>query len=172
MAKKIKKFSDGTSRRRSGEKFRRAAWQFDKAMIACALVIIVAVAVALYGDFSLKTPSVNGFAVNFLWLIACLPLLIADGIASCFGGEIPADGVQYIYILGICDLVLAATAWSAVRFAAIRKQSGSILKTARVFVLIIFAWGIFQLFCSGLKFTLDRSNIDDAVTAQVTPDRK
>ena len=172
MAKKIKKFSDGTSRRRGSEKFRRAAFQFDKAMIACALVIIRSAVVALCGDFSLRTPSVNGFAVNFLWLLACLPLLIADGIASCFGWQIPAEGVQYIYILGICDLVLASAVWGAVRFAAMKKQNNSILKTARVLVLIILVWGIFQLFCSGLKFTLDRSNIDDAVTAQVTSDRK
>ena len=44
MAKKIKKFSDGTPRRRNGEKFRRAAWQFDKAVIACVLVIIISAA--------------------------------------------------------------------------------------------------------------------------------
>ena len=41
-----------------------------------------------------------------------------------------------------------------------------------LFVLIIVVWGIFQLFCSGLKFTLDKSKLDDAVSAQITQDHK
>lgn len=172
MAKKLKKFVSGNPGRRSGEKFRRAVWQFDKSIIVCVLVIIASVAVAACGDFSLRSSGANGFALNFLWLPACLPLLFADGIASCLGGGIQAEGVYYVYLLGICDLVLAAAVWGGVRFAAFKKQSGNILKTARVFVLIMVVWGIFQLFCSGLKFTLDKSELDDTVSAQVTPDRK
>ena len=172
MAKKLKKFASGTTGRRSGEKFRRAAWQFDKAMIACVILVIIATAVAATGDFSLREPSVNGFAVNFLWLPAALPLLIADGIAACLGGALPEHGIDYIYVLGACDLILAAAVWSGVRIAAIRKQSGNILRTARTFLLIIIVWGIFQLLCCGIKFAGDRSNLDDALTEEITADRK
>ena len=172
MAKKLKKFVSGTPGRRSGEKFRRAALQFDKAVIACILVVVVSVVVAMGGDFTLRSQGGCGFALNFLWLPACLPLLLADGIASCFGGGIQTGCVHYIYLLGICDLVLVTAFWGGVRFAASRKQSANILKTARVFVLIIVIWGIFQLFCSGLKFTLDKSKLDDAVSAQITQDHK
>ena len=172
MAKKLKKFVSGNSGRRSGEKFRRAVWQFDKSLIACVLLIIAAVAVAQCGDFSLRSQSGSGFALIFLWLPACLPLLIADGIASCFGAGIHTEGANYVYLLGICDLVLAAAFWGGVRFAAIRTQSGNILKTARVFALIIVTWGVFQLFCGGLKYTLDKSALDDVVTSQITPDQK
>lgn len=173
MAKKLKKLaSGGTIGRRSMEKFRRAVRQFDKMMIVYVLLVGVAVLIAVNGNFSLRSTSAHGFAVNFLWLPSALPLLLADGIAGCFDLGIPMHGIRHIYLLGICDFVLATAVWSGVRFAAIRKQNARILRNARIFAMIIVIWGIFQIFCCWIKFSLDRSKLDDAVAAEVTGDRK
>ena len=174
MAKKLKKLAaGGTIGRRSVEKFRRAVRSFDKAIIYYILLVIAAALVSVNGNISLRSTCAHGFAVNFLWLPAALPLLLADGIAACFNGAIPMDGSHHIYLLGICDIVLAAAVWCAVRFLAIRKQSARILRNARIFVMIIVIWGIFQICCCGVKLALDRSQLDDAVTAaEVNSDHK
>ena len=169
MAKKIKKFSiNPTGNRRGGEKIRRAGRQFDRIIIGYIALVIIAVLIGGNGDFSLAQPGYNGFVITFLLLPAYLPLMIADGICICFGTTIvPANGYE-VYLLGGCDLLLALIAWTAIRWWAKYKQSANILKTAKVFVLIMFIWGIFQIICCGIQFAQIKSDLDTAVITNST----
>ena len=150
MAKKIKKFSSDPTPRRSGEKLRRATRQFDRMIVMYILTVIISVFIGSQGEFSLSQPGYNGFAISFLLLPAYLPLLIIGGIFSCFGIAC-GNNLCGVYLLGGCDLALAILAWLIMRIAAKRKQSTGILKTAKVFVLIMVVWGIFQIGCSMIQ---------------------
>lgn len=175
MAKKIKKFSsDIASPRRNSEKFRRAGRLFDRTMIAYIVLVIIAMAVGGCGEYELQSVSDNGFAVCFLFLPAILPLAIIGGIGSLFGcpGQIVPG--QEVFLLGICDLILAVTVWLVIRGISWKKQSTSMLRTAKIFTLIMVVWGAFQIGCSMMHFVWDRSGFTTGLcrdNSGIKPDR-
>ncbi|MBE6364647.1 MAG: hypothetical protein E7053_02710 [Lentisphaerae bacterium] len=150
MAKKIKKFTRniGEAPRRGGEKMRRAAKQLRYAVIAYIILVCLAALVGVTGKYQFSEPSVNGFALCFLVLPAYLPLLFIGCICRLLGCPVSAIPGQEAVLLGICDLILILNVWWIVRMMAVRKQSVSILKNARTFILIMVCWGVFQIGCS------------------------
>lgn len=171
MAKKIKKFVKDAAPRRSGEKYRRAGRAFDRMIIAYMLLIVAAVLIGLQGDYDLSRQSANGFAICFLLLPAYLPLLIIDAVAVCFGTSIIPDIGQEVYILGICDIFIVLNIWWIVRFFAMRKQSVSVLRTAKTFVMIMVCWGVLQLLFAMVQFSREKSCFSDRHTG-VLADRE
>lgn len=161
MAKKIKKFSGEASPRRTGEKFRRAGVAFNRIVMVYIFLVLAAVLAGSAGDYDLSKVSTNGFAICFLLLPAYLPLLIIDGIAMCFGSTIFTDAGHEVFILGVCDIFIALNVWWIVRFAAMRRQSVNILRTAKVFVLIMVCWGVLQLLFSLIQFSREKSSFSD-----------
>ena len=150
MAKKIKKFSRNiNSPRRGGEKFNRAMRQFTIAVILYIVLVLIAMVIGgNAGEYDLSKPSFGGFAVIFLLFPAYLPLMIAGGIAGILGGGVYADCGGETLLLGGCDIFIAVNVWWIIRLAALKKQSTSFLRSARIFVLIMVYWGIFQIGCS------------------------
>ena len=149
MAKKIKKFSsDIAVPRRNSEKFRRAGRLFDRAIIAYVLLVILSAIAGSHGHYELQHAADNGFAVCFLLLPAILPLMLAGGIGALFGYPGHIVPGQEIWLLGICDLILAVNVWWIIRLISWHKQSTSMLRTAKNFTLIIVVWGAFQLGCT------------------------
>ena len=162
MAKKIKKFSsDISSPRRNSEKFLRAGRFFDRTMIAYALLVVLSAVIGSFGEYGLNQPSANGFAICFLLLPAFLPLMLIGGIGALFGCPGQVIPGQEVWILGICDLLLALNVWWIIRLISWRKQSTSMLRTAKNFVLVLVVWGAFQLVCSTLHIAWKHSGFTD-----------
>jgi hypothetical protein len=170
MAKKLNKFSRSIAPGRGGEKFRRAGKLFDRAVIFYMVLVVAAVLVGMRGEYDLSSPGNSGFAVNFLMLPAYLPLLLIDGIACCFGHSILPKVGQEVFAFGVCDILLALCSWGGVRLAAARNQRVSILRTGRIFVLIMVVWGVFQLGCSVVRFACSKSSL--SVKSSLIQDHK
>ena len=161
MAKKIKKFTRNIdSPRRGGEKMRRAARGFNRAIICYMLLVAAAVVCGMNGNYDLSNPSLNGFAICFLLLPAYLPLFILGTLGAAFGVPITDACGHEVILLGICDLLLAFSVWWMIRIAAARKQSASLLKNSRTFVLIMVYWGIFQLACCMIQLLWLKSGLN------------
>ena len=163
MAKKLKKFSrDLNASRRGGEKMRRAVKQFNREMIIYIILVIIAVFCSMVGsgEYDLSSPNANGFSLIYLLLPAYLPLLIIGTICSIAGMPLTAVPGQEAVLLGVCDILLALNAWWIIRFIAAKKQSASLLRSARVFALIMICWGIFQIFCSVVDYLWQFCRLD------------
>lgn len=149
MAKKIKKFpADISSRRGSAEKMRRAVSAFNRAVIAYLVMVVCAVFFGKLGEYNLGDPTVNGFPLCFLLLPAYLPLMVIGWGGLLIGAPVAVIPGEEAVLLGLCDIFLAFNVWWIVRLVAARRQSIVMLRTARVFVMIMVIWGIFQIGCS------------------------
>ena len=148
MAKKLKKNQgDLTTSRRGGEKMRRAVKLFNRSIVYYIFLVILAVVCGIGGNYDLSNPTLNGFAICFLLLPAYLPLIIIGAVGVLLGMPLSTACGHEVILFGICDILLAVNVWWIIRWAAARKQSASLLKNSRIFVLIMVYWGIFQLGC-------------------------
>jgi len=87
-------------------------------------------------------------------------LLIIGGIAGMFGSALHIDCGKEIISLAVCDVIIGIGVWTVVRFVALKKQSAALLRSTKVFVWIMVYWGIFQLLCSLVYFTWQKSNFN------------
>lgn len=150
MAKKIKKFSSDIAPRRGMEKMQRAGKLFSRAVLMYIFLVACAVFLGSLGEYDLGGPSINGFPLCFLLLPAYLPLLVVGWLGLLFGVPVTVHPGQEAVWLGVCDILLVTNVWWIIKLIASRRQSPSILRTARVFVLIVVVWGIFQIGCSAV----------------------
>lgn len=145
MAKKKKNLT-GISGRRVKEKILDALRKFDYVMIAYMVTVIVAVLVGRSGDYDLGSANLHGFALCFLLIPAYLILELLSLINyfgefnwSCAGWEAE--------LLGVCDLLLGIAVWTFVRISG-KTKGISFIRAAKMFVLIVVLWGVFQLGCT------------------------
>ena len=146
MAKK-KKNTSGVSGRRAKEKVIDALRKFDWVMAAFMLTVIVAVLVGRSGEYDLGQANLHGFALCFLLIPAYLILELLS-LINYFGGFNWSCAGWEAELLGVCDLLLGAAVWIFVRMRGAVRGLGFI-KAARMFVLIVVLWGVFQLACTG-----------------------
>ena len=145
MAKKKKNLS-GVSGRRSKEKIIDALRKFDLVMIAFVVTVVAAIFIGRSGDYDLGSANLHGFALCFLLIPAYLILEVLS-LINYFGGFNWSCAGWEAELLGVCDLLLGTAVWIYVRMRGNLKGLGFI-KTARMFVLIVVLWGVFQLGCS------------------------
>ena len=145
MAKK-KKNLIGITGRRVKEKILDALRKFDLVMIAYMVVVIVAVLVGRSGDYDLGRANLNGFALCFLLIPAYLILELLS-LINYFGGFNWSCAGWEAELLGICDLLLGIVVWTYVRISG-KIRGISFIRSAKMFVLIVVLWGVFQLGCT------------------------
>jgi hypothetical protein len=136
--------------------------------------VVLAALLGYAGKFDLSGPAANGFAICYLIVPAYIPLLIADGIAGLFGGGIDVACGREILLFALCDIFIAVNVWWIVKFAAYRKQSVSLLRSAKKLVWIVVCWGIFQLCCTLITFAWQKSSFKSGHfhrQSQVSPDQ-
>ena len=147
MGKKNKK-NRQESRRRYSEKKRRYSRLFDLTTGGVALLILISVLVSASGSDLLSESSGAGFARWFLVVLGYLPIMLFGAIRFCFGMGSPEAVLESARIMGVVDFVFLLVVWGAVRLIG-RRHSPDFTRRAWHLMLIIFYWGIFQLFCFG-----------------------
>ena len=145
MAKKKKNLTVLTGRRVK-EKILDALRKFDLVMIAYMVTIIAAVLVGRCGDYDLGRANLNGFALCFLLIPAYLILELLSLINYIGGFNWSCAGWE-AELLGICDLLLGVAVWIFVRISG-KNRGISFIRAAKMFVLIVVLWGVFQLGCT------------------------
>lgn len=153
MPKKKRKSEAVSVNRRGQEKMRLACKSFSWAMGGYLIMVVLAVFIARSGQYDLSRFSLNGFAYGFLLPPAYLPLLLLNLI----GVNIPYTGNEAL-LLGGCDIALAATVWGLVIWLGWRRQSIKLVRSIRIFVLIMFYWGVIQLLCTGAAYLWQRGS--------------
>lgn len=153
MAKRLKKMAkDPASPRRSREKMRRHIRQFNKIVLAYIVLVVLAAIAASNSRFDMASPSSGGFAYNFLLLPAALPGIIVNLASSLFGCSITVTPGYEAWYFCACDLFMIVNLWWIMRLIAFKRQSAAVLRTAKVFIMIIVCWGIFQLTCGAFHW--------------------
>ena len=146
MAKKKKNPVGVISGRRLKEKMRLSVRDFDLAMAAYVVVIVVSTLVGRCGDYDLGSANLHGFALWFLLIPAYLILEVLSLVNYIGNFNWNCNGFE-AELLGICNLVMAIGTWCYVRLRAGR-WSVQTVRNIRMFVLILLFWGVFQLGCS------------------------
>ena len=144
MGKKNKK-NRQESRRRYSEKKHRYCRLFDLTSVGIALLIIISMVISECGQSSLSEDSCAGFVKWFLVVVGYLPIAVYS--VGCYLCGVAANGAiwENARILGALDIAFLVV-WGSVRFIG-RNYSPDFTRRAWHLLLIVFYWGIFQLFC-------------------------
>ena len=145
MAKKKKNLS-GVSGRRVKEKILEALRKFDFVMLAYMVTVVISVLVGRCGDYDLGSANLHGFALCFLLIPAYLILELLS-LINYFGGFNWSCAGWEAELLGVCDILLGIAVWIYVRTSG-KKRELSFVRAAKMFVLIVVLWGVFQLGCT------------------------
>ena len=145
MGKKNKK-NRQESRRRYSEKKRRYCRLFDLTSVGVALLIIISAVISGSGNASLSEFSGAGFVKWFLVVVGYLPIAIYR--VGCYICGVAVNGAiwENVRILGMVDIAFLLAVWAAVRLIG-RSHTPDFTRRAWHLLLIVFYWGIFQLFC-------------------------
>ena len=124
---------------------------FDWSVLLVALVILLTTALAAGHPYKLNGADAYGFLVWFLLLLGHIPMEIIEFIARLFGVE--GETIECFtrnreaLLLGICNLCVLTAFWGVMRFYILKRFGTSPLRTAMIFLRLIFFWGLFQLLC-------------------------
>ena len=143
MAGKVKK----SSSRRGQEKMRRALRRFDLITLGVVALLLISCAWCWNAEYRLGTGTPQGFAYWFLLLLAYPGLILCSLINLTVGADTGFISGSEAPILAISAFALVLIAWFWVRMTMKRRWNPNGLRIAGNFMLIVLAWGVFQLAC-------------------------
>lgn len=143
MAGKVKK----NPSRRGQEKMRRALRRFDLATLSVAVLILVSCLWCWNAEYRLGVGSPHGYAYWFLLVLAYPGLIFGSLVNLAAGADTGFITGAEAPVLGVSAFALLFVAWLWVRLAMKRRWNLAGLRVAGNFMLILFAWGAFQLLC-------------------------
>jgi hypothetical protein len=124
---------------------------FDWAVLLVALVIFLTALLAAGHPYKLNSADPYGFLVWFLLLLGHIPMEITEFIFRLAGvdGETISNFTRNreALLLGSCNLLVLGTFWGVMRFYVLKRYGTTPLRTAMIFLRLIFFWGLFQLLC-------------------------
>ena len=143
MAGKVKK----TPSRRGQEKLNRALRRFDLATLGVVGLILLSCLSCWNARYHLGGSSAAGFVYWFLVVIS-YPVLIAGHLILDAAG-IPTDFIagREAPVLSGAALLFVVAVWGVTRSILKRRGDVNTLRVAGNFMLIFFAWGLFQIAC-------------------------
>ena len=145
MAGKVKKTSSPS--RRGQEKMRRALRRFDLITLGVVVLLLVSCAWCWNAEYRLGVGTPQGFAYWFLLLLAYPGLILCSLINLTVGADMSFITGAEAPVLGVSALALVLISWLWVRAAMKRRWNPNGLRVAGNFMMIVLAWGAFQLAC-------------------------
>ena len=142
---KVKK----TPSRRGQEKLRRALRRFDLIALGVVAVLLISCFWCWNAEYSLEVGTPQGCAYWFLLLLAYPGLTLCSLINLSVGADMSFITGAEAPVLGISAFALVAVSWLWVRLAMKRRRDPVGLRVAGNFMMIVLAWGVFQLACGG-----------------------
>ena len=143
MAGKIKK----SSSRRNQEKMRRALRRFDLITLGVVAVLLVSCLWCWNAEYTLGVGTPHGFAYWFLLLLAYPGLILGSMVNMTIGADTGFISGAEAPVLGISAFALVLISWLWVRLVMKRHWNLIGLRIAGNFMMILLAWGVFQLAC-------------------------
>ena len=143
MAGKVQK----SPSRRGQEKMRRALRRFDFIFLGAVVLLLISCAWCWNAEYCLRTGTPQGFAYWFLLLLAYPGLILCSLINLTVGADMSFITGAEAPVLGVSAFALVLISWLWVRIAMKRRWNPNGLRIAGNFMLIVLAWGIFQLGC-------------------------
>jgi hypothetical protein len=124
---------------------------FDWAVILVALVIFLTALLAAGHPYKLNGADPYGFLIWFLLLLGHIPMEITEFIFRLAG--VDGETISHFtrnreaLLLGSCNLLVLGIFWGVMRFYILKRYGTQPLRTAMIFLRLIFFWGLFQLLC-------------------------
>ena len=143
MAGKVKK----SSSRRGQEKMRRALRRFDLITLGVVVLLLISCAWCWNAEYRLGVGTPQGFAYWFLLLLAYPGLILCSLVNLTLGADMSFITGAEAPVLGISAFALVLVSWFWVRLTMKRRWNPIGLRVAGNFMLILLAWGVFQLGC-------------------------
>ena len=146
MAGKVKKTNPS---RRGQEKMRRALRRFDLITLGVVVLLLVSCAWCWNAEYRLEAGTPEGFAYWFMLLLAYPGLILCSLINLTVGHDMSFITTEKAQapVLALSAFALVAVSWLWVRVAMKRRWNPNGLRIAGNFMLIVLAWGVFQLAC-------------------------
>jgi len=144
MAGKVKKTNPS---RRGQEKMRRALRRFDLITLGVVALLLISCAWCWNAEYHLGVGTPQGFAYWFLLLLAYPGLILCSLINLTVGADMSFISGAEAPVLAVSAFALVAVAWIWVRATMKRRWNPNGLRIAGNFMMIVLAWGVFQLAC-------------------------
>lgn len=124
---------------------------FDWSVLLVAFVILLTVILVAGHPYKLNGADPYGFLVWYLLLLGHIPMEVIEFIFRLAGveGETISSFTRNreALLLGSCNLLVLTAFWGVMRFYVLKRFGTSPLRTAMIFLRLIFFWGLFQLLC-------------------------
>ena len=166
MAGKVKKTNPS---RRGQEKMRRALRRFDLITLGVVALLLVSCAWCWNAKYCLGVGTPQGFAYWFMLLLAYPGLILCSLINLSVGADMSFISGAEAPVLALSAFARVAVSWLWVRVAMKRNWNPNGLRIAGNFMMIVLAWGVFQLACGAAMAVWRQGGINHRIHSHSQP---